>query len=106
MQIVLLWKGVTACYTLNSQIYSDLLGSWNMLVKSVLKQQLWKNNRAASLIQLSDTSNSLLTHPVTLENSTENAVTPLVCMCVLFFNPTVWDYITSNRQEQIRGPVI
>lgn len=44
-----------------------------------LKARTGKNNRGASLIQSSDASNSLLTHAVTLENSTENAATPFVC---------------------------
>lgn len=75
----------------------------------VLKQEVGENKRAGSLIQSSDTSNSLLTHAVTLENSTENSTAPFVCMCAyvcVLFNPAVWDYITSNRQRQIKSPVI
>lgn len=53
----------------------------------ILKQDVRKNNRAASLIQFSDTSNSLLTRALTLENGTENTTAPLVCMCVLFLIP-------------------
>lgn len=54
-----------------------------------------ENNKAASLILLSDASNSLLTHPVTLEIMTENS--PCVFIVWALFNPLRRCGITTHQ---------